>query len=283
MRHQLEKIQTHKLEGSLLRSKAQWTINGERPTKLFCNLENKISSKTINYIVRDDGTTVTTQSDILKETAKNYELIIESKDKTNNAYSFKCFIDSVSGPKLYEIESNNIEGKLTLEETLNALKTCKMIRVLAHLALELTSTRMFWCKIEPFVVRALNESFDKGHLSITQTQGIITCIPKGDKPRQFLKKWRPITLLNTVYKICSSCISNRIKPLLNNLIHSNQTGFIKDRYIGENTRLIYDIMHYTENNNIPVLLLLIDFERHLIHSHGILYKTVLSSLILDRT
>ena len=41
LRHQLEKIQTHKLQESLLRSKVQWTINGEKPTKLFCNLEKK--------------------------------------------------------------------------------------------------------------------------------------------------------------------------------------------------------------------------------------------------
>ena len=76
-----------------------------------------------------------------------------------------------------------------------------------------------------------------------------------------MKNWRPVTVLNTVHKIGSSCIANRIKPLLNNVIHSNQTGFIKGRYIGENTRLIYDIMHYTENNNIPGLLLIMDFEK----------------------
>ena len=34
-----------------------------------------------------------------------------------------------------------------------------------------------------------------------------------------------------------------------------------DGFIGENTRLIYDIMSYTENNNIDGLLLLIVFEK----------------------
>ena len=31
--------------------------------------------------------------------------------------------------------------------------------------------------------------------------------------------------------------------------------------MGENTRLVYDIMHFTEENNIPGLLLLINFEK----------------------
>ena len=33
------------------------------------------------------------------------------------------------------------------------------------------------------------------------------------------------------------------------------------RYIGENTRLIYDILHITDKLDIPGLLLIIDFEK----------------------
>ena len=51
------------------------------------------------------------------------------------------------------------------------------------------------------------------------------------------------------------------KPTLQYLISKEQTGFIAGRYIGENTRLIYDILNYTENENIPGLLLFIDFEK----------------------
>lgn len=45
------------------------------------------------------------------------------------------------------------------------------------------------------------------------------------------------------------------------LISCDQTGFINGRYIGENTGLIYDIMNYTDEINIPGLLLKIDFEK----------------------
>jgi hypothetical protein len=45
------------------------------------------------------------------------------------------------------------------------------------------------------------------------------------------------------------------------LIDFEQTGFISGRYIGENIRLLYDILQYTEENEIPGLLLLIDFEK----------------------
>ncbi|MCG7891056.1 MAG: reverse transcriptase family protein, partial [Candidatus Thiodiazotropha endolucinida] len=76
-----------------------------------------------------------------------------------------------------------------------------------------------------------------------------------------MKNWRPLTLLDVIYKIASGTIANRLKSVLDTLIDKDQTGFLKGRYIGENTRLIYDVMNYTEQNNIPGLLLLIDFEK----------------------
>ena len=76
-----------------------------------------------------------------------------------------------------------------------------------------------------------------------------------------MKNWRPISLLNTVYKIISGSIANRVKTYLDKIINPDQTGFIKSRNIAENIRIVYDIMQYTEDENIPGLLLLIDFEK----------------------
>jgi hypothetical protein len=52
-------------------------------------------------------------------------------------------------------------------------------------------------------------------------------------------------LLNTVYKIASGAIADRFTKYLDNIVDPDQTGFMKNRYIGDNTRLIHDIMHYT--------------------------------------
>ena len=76
-----------------------------------------------------------------------------------------------------------------------------------------------------------------------------------------MKNWRPISLLNTVYKIASGSIANRVKTYLDKIINPDQTGFIKGRNLAENIRTIYDIMQYTEDENIPGFLLLIDFEK----------------------
>ena len=76
-----------------------------------------------------------------------------------------------------------------------------------------------------------------------------------------MKNWRPISLLNVVYKLASSVIANRVKQTLQDIIHENQKGFIAGRFIGEHIRLIYDVLFETKQQNIPGLILSIDFEK----------------------
>ena len=74
-----------------------------------------------------------------------------------------------------------------------------------------------------------------------------------------IKNWRPITLLNTDYKIAAKALANRIKFVLPSIINNDQTGFMKNRFIGENIRLIDCIIQYAAKENISGLLLFIDF------------------------
>ena len=98
-------------------------------------------------------------------------------------------------------------------------------------------------------------------LSITQRRGIIKLIPKKDSESYFLKKWRPLTLLNCDYKIASKAIANRIKTVIPRLINNDQTGFLKGKLNRENIRLIDCIIKYASKKKIPRLLLFIDFEK----------------------
>ena len=92
----------------------------------------------------------------------------------------------------------------------------------------------------------MNHAYEYGEISLSLRQCIITCLPKGDKPRQFIKNWCPISLLSVIYKIGSSAIANCIKKFLGHVISPEQSGFISGRYIGDSTRLIYDLISIAE-------------------------------------
>ena len=108
-------------------------------------------------------------------------------------------------------------------------------------------------------VASFNVAYDANELTISQRRRVITLIPKEDGSLLKLSNWRPVTLLNVDCKIATKAIARRIEPLLPNLVHTDQTGFIKGRYIGENIRLIIDIMEHTKSESIPGIPVSLDF------------------------
>ena len=94
----------------------------------------------------------------------------------------------------------------------------------------------------------------------SHNEGIVKMIPKAGKPPDSIKSWRPITLLNVDFKIISAALSARLKNVMDDLIDPSQTAFIKGRFIGENTRLIYDILSHAKHYNKSGVLMSVDFE-----------------------
>ena len=121
--------------------------------------------------------------------------------------------------------------------------------------------KFFWLDLGEYLLKSLNEAFEVGELSQTQKQGIISLIPKGDKPREFIKHWRPISLINVDCKLLSGVLAHRLKQILPKIIGNEQKGFLKKHYIGENIRTVYDLMQYLDDQNKDGMLLLLDFEK----------------------
>ena len=112
-----------------------------------------------------------------------------------------------------------------------------------------------------YLVRSLNYAYRIKNISVTQRQRIITYIPKYCKKKEYLKNWRPTSLLSVDFKIGSTAISARIKTVLSKLISESQSGFIKGRYIGDCNILVFDLIEKSKRESAPGLLVLLDFEK----------------------
>ena len=164
-------------------------------------------------------------------------------------------------PRLSDEQRQLLETPISSSEVLKSLKNLKNNKSPGATGFPADFFKFFWNDIGAFLVRSFNCSIRKGELSTSQKLGIVSILPKGNKTREFLKNWRPISLLNTTYKVFSGIIANRLKAVLNTLIHENQKGFLSGRFIGENTRLMYDIISQTEVQDKPGMVLLLDFEK----------------------
>ena len=121
--------------------------------------------------------------------------------------------------------------------------------------------KVFWKFLKTIVVGAINEINENGELPITLRLGIIALIPKGDKDQKFINNWRPFILLETLYKLISATVANRLKPTLDKIIGKSQMAYSPGRYIAECTRNTYDIFTHAKENNLPGMLLLVEFEK----------------------
>ena len=81
-------------------------------------------------------------------------------------------------------------------------------------------------------------------MPISQTRGVISIIPKGNKPKDSLDNWRPLCMLNTFYKLVSGTIAMRINKVLDKVIHNDQSGFVPGRYIGDPLRTTHDVIDW---------------------------------------
>ena len=266
-REALENIFKHEAEGAYIRSRVKYKLEGEKPSKMFCSLEkhNGIQRFVPQLFVESQNGTeeiINEQSKVEKEIREYYEGLFQNKDCVDSG-SIESFLDESrnSMPKLSESQKIMMEGKISLVEMTKYLKKCKNNVAPGSSGFTFDFYKFFWRDLKHFIIRAVDFAFENNRLAVSQRLGIISIIPKGDKDKRYLKNWRPLCLLNSLYKLISGAISERIKPSLDSIIHGDQKGFIAGRYIGEVVRTTYDIIQYAKDTNKAGLLLLIDLEK----------------------
>ena len=261
--YELQELSEHKMRGIATRSKANWITRGQKSTKYFLNLEKRhYTNKLIPKLVLEDATEITDQKDIIREQERFYEkLYTSSKTQFRADHSTTFFNQDYIRAKLTLEEKDSCEGNISAKECLDALKVMGDGKSPGMDGFTVEFYKLFWNDLSHYLVRSINFSYSIGEMSVTQRSALITTLPKPNKTKFYLKNWRPTSLLGVDYKIASAVIANRIKKVLPSIISHTQKGFLKNRSMAENTRLIYDIIDKLNSNKQGGLLLLIDFEK----------------------
>jgi hypothetical protein len=92
-----------------------------------------------------------------------------------------------------------------------------------------------------------------------QKRGVIVCIPKSDKavaPNDY----RPITLLNSDYKILARIVEGRIRPAPVEVLHASQHCGVPGKSIFDAVATVRDAVVYAEMANAPLCVLSLDLK-----------------------
>ena len=80
-------------------------------------------------------------------------------------------------------------------------------------------------------------------------QGRITLLYRGKgADRESPASYRPITLLNTDYKLAARTLASRQGPVLNHIVDAIQTGFLPKRWVGDNVLAHLEDISYLQDS-----------------------------------
>ena len=257
VKSELEELRQPIIEGLIIRSRVAWHEQGERSSKYFLSLEKRNGqSKRIQYIKEGDRIITQTKTIISEFTENLGKKYSESNTNTINETMIAANITK----KLTQIDMERLESDLTVHELTLALHRMKKGKTPGANGFPAEFFRTFWNEIGPFLHRAFVASLKRNQPFPSHREGIIKMIPKQGKSPHSLKGWRPITLLNVDYKIVSSAIANRFRTVIDQIIGPSQTAYISGRFLGENTRLLFDTINYVKENKMKAIIVAADFE-----------------------
>ena len=249
----IEELLDQKMKGVIFRTKSKWHELGEVNSKFFYNLEKSRYNARVCSKLLINNTEITDPKEILKEQESFYKKLYTANPETNFKFTNNYGIQVPDDMK------ERHEKPLTKEELGIALKGLKTGKTPGANGLTTAFFKMFFCKFGNEFHDAVSEMFQSKSLTATMNRGIINLIPKSNRDTRMLNNMRPITLLDTSYKIIEKAIANRLQEALDIIIHSDQKGFMKGRRISSNIRKIFDLMKYTEENNLNAVILSLDF------------------------
>ena len=125
-------------------------------------------------------------------------------------------MENASIPKLPDDDKLFCDQKLELSDYGKALKDLSNNKSPGSDGLTTNFYKFFWPDIRDLLVASFNYTYEKKELSQEQKIAVINLLPKKDKDLRLLKNWRPVSLLNTDYKILTKALVQNCIRLLTN-------------------------------------------------------------------
>lgn len=254
---ELGSLLQEQVKGALIRARICSIKDMDAPSSYFFNLEKKsVQQKQMYHLRRPDGVITSDPLEIRKLAVNFYTDLYDVE-----TCDLECMSDLLSDlPKLTNEQKESLDGQITFQEITEAMRQLSNGRSPGIDGLPAEFYQTFWNVLGSDLYEVLLESVRNKVLPVSCRRAVLSLLPKkGDLC--LLKNWRPVSLLCMDYKIISKCLANRLKHVLEVLVHRDQTYCIPNRSIMDNLFLLRDVIDLNQFNNVDLGVLSLDQEK----------------------
>ena len=258
LNNEFNNLWSKKTEGTRIRSRIQHYEQNEKSTQYFFSQEKiHARSKLWNQIKDSNGNIKMGIENILKEQVHFYSKLLSSEGWDKEAAN--KLVQNIEN-KITDEQKQLCEEFISETELNNGIKALKKNKSPGIDGIPGEFYKKYWTLIKKNFKQVIREIEETEELCLTQYRGVICLLFKqGDRDDLF--NWRPITLLNTDYKLIAIIYAGRLKKILPTLIDEDQRAYIEGRQISETVRLTQDIIEFSEVNNNPGAIIFLDQQK----------------------
>lgn len=267
----LEDLLQVRAKGALIRSRFMSVHEIDAPTAYFFNLEKVSKQQNEMYCLTKPDGQKTFEAREMRKIAVDFYSNLYRKEETDP----ECVSQILQQlPSLTKTQRESLDSSVLFEELTDAVKQMKAGRAPGIDGLSVDFFKAMWNYIGRDLYEVIQECFKEKRLPTSCQRAVLTLLPKkGDLSD--LKNWRPVSILTTDYKLIAKVLANRLKTVLGDVIHQDQSYCIPERSIYDNIFMIRDILDYTKLHEVNVGFLFLDQEKAFDRvDHGFLYDTM---------
>ena len=152
----------------------------------------------------------------------------------------------------------NLEQPITAEELYAALKAGGPKKAPRSDGISRDFYVRMWDTIREDMLNVMNQMFIHKDMTRRQQHGIIVNIPK-DTEDITPDGYRPISLMNTDYKLLARIMARRLTPVMEEQISTSQYCAVPGKSILEAVSVLRDVIAHAELTRTPLCILSLDF------------------------
>lgn len=253
-------LTSHSTAYLLLKNRSNIYEHGDKAGEFLARqLKGARAKQTINGVMLENDEVVTDQQQI-NDAFQRYYKDLYSSNNACNSNLLSDFFRGLHIPTLSLNEVSDLDAPIQQQEILAAIKSLQSRKSPGPDGLPNEFYSAFADKLTPILATLYTDSLNRGALPESLNQACITLLPKKDKNPLECGSYRPISLLNSDYKILAKVLAGRLEKVLPNIVSHDQTGFVKNRRSFCNIRRLLNIM-YTPSVTESECLLSMDAEK----------------------